>query len=169
MKGLYDYDIEDWCLERNLVSVDDWRQCGNPSLVYSDTLYTSDSITKDILAEAASISSLEVMGKWDECLLWVRETGIFASCENWPAFFALRGEDNVLSSLGEQSGHLFTWEERGRLGLYLAVVMGNLWDALVLPSINGAPETIRIATSHDEAIDLWSSTPRKFPPLVVSA
>ena len=164
MQGLHLLEIEDWCSQHGIEHVDDWRVPGNSSLTYSDFLRISDPLTREVLSLPASTACLEVLGRWDECLLWIRETGI-ADNENWPAFYALRGEDGELNSLDERPGHLFSWEERERLGIYMTGVISNLWDAFIFPVTHGEPETIRMATSHDEFVDLWSSTPRKFPPL----
>ncbi|MES2460420.1 MAG: hypothetical protein V4671_07540, partial [Armatimonadota bacterium] len=110
---------------------------------------------------------LDVIGTWDTCLLWVTLTGVHAYWEDWPAFYALRGEDGERNSLGETPGHLFNWEERDRWARYLDLVVSNLWDAWILPTIQGQPETVRLRTSHDGCIDLWSSTPRKFPEMII--
>jgi hypothetical protein len=164
MQGLYLHDIEEWCTEHGVVAVtQDWKIQDNPALTHTDQLrYPLDAENVPV-PEPIRVACLEVLGTWEECVLWITETGVFASVEDWPAYYALRGEDDERNALWEKPGHRFTWEERERLGRYLEVVVHNLWDAVILPATRGQPEALRLMTSHHECVDLWSSTPKRFP------
>lgn len=170
MQGFDVQDIELWCEENgNIPFTDNWKIPDNPALVYAEILrYPLDSENFP-LPKTVTNACLEVMGTWDECLLWVVETGVHTYLEDWPAFYALRGEDGERNALWEKPGHLFLWEDRERLRIYLEAMVSNLWDALILPATHGQPESLRLKTSHDNCVDLWSRTPRKFPELPLLA
>ena len=156
-------DIPEWCQENGGIGVsDEWKIQDNPALVHADILWYPEDANGDIRSTLVIDACLEVMGTWDECLLWITEAGVFPSHENWPAYYALRGEDGELMSLWDKPGHQFTWKERGRFCRYLETVVNNLWDALILPATHGQPESLRLKTSHHACVDLWSRTPRAF-------
>src|SRR2546429_5133723 len=49
---------------------------------------------------------VRALGRWDECLLWVRTWGVWGSSENWPAYYALRGARGQRRALEKAPGHL---------------------------------------------------------------
>lgn len=163
MQALDVVDIKEWCENNGDIQVSyEWKIQVNSSLIFGDSLRYPLDADGDLLWEPVRDACIEVMGSWDECLLWVTQTGVHAYLENWPAFYALRGKDNERNSLWEKPGHLFLWEERERLCAYLDNVLNNFWDALILPATYGQPEALRLRTSHDDYVALWSSTPRQF-------
>lgn len=159
-------EIQEWRTENGGIrAAPDWEIPDNPALIYGDTLrYPTDS-ARDTWSVPVTNACLRVLGPWDECLLWVTVVGVHSYWEDWPAFYALRGEDGERNSLGEKPGHRFIWYERNRFATYLEAAVNNLWDAWVLPVSHGQPEMLRLRVSHDSCVDLWSRTPRKFPKL----
>jgi len=83
--------------------------------------------------------------------------------ENWPAYYALRGARGERRSLDKAPGHVFDGNEKEAFVRFLAQVMENAWDADVLV----VPKIKRIHVSHDEWLELRSTTPTDFAPVAV--
>jgi len=66
-------------------------------------------------------------------------------------------------SLDKAPGHLFDGDEKEAFVRFLAQVMENAWDADVLL----VPRIKRIHVSHDEWLELRSTTPTDFAPVAV--
>jgi hypothetical protein len=95
------------------------------------------------------------LGEWEECLLWVTLWGVWASGEDWPAYYAARGNRGERLSLVEKPGHLFSPKETEDLREFLGHILRNAWNATVLVKRGGALAAERAYISHDECIELW--------------
>lgn len=90
-----------------------------------------------------------------ECLLWVKEFGIFKSSENLHLYYRLRQSYGDLRLLHEANGHLFLEYEDADLASFLQIGIVNGWDMHVFPALAyGGPDTARAVICHDEWIAL---------------
>ena len=113
-------------------------------------------------SEGASAQELvSQLGPWDECLVWIREWGVWASGEDWPTFYAWRGARKERRSIEKAPGHRFEPEERTQLVELLTLVMENAWDAEVLCSVNGRADVVRAFVSHDEFFEILARERRR--------
>src|SRR2546421_11588071 len=162
MRFLERNEIEEWCAARGLPLADDGVLPDDPALVHAKraTYARGHRSGREWAVAAACVQAL---GRWDECLLWVRGWGIWPSSENWPAYYALRGARGERRSLDKAPGHLFDGDEKEAFVRFLAQVMENAWDADVLV----VPRIKRIHVSHDEWLELRSTTPTDFAPVAV--
>ena len=87
-------------------------------------------------------------------LLWITETGIWPSSENWHLYYRLRQSysDHVL--LHEAPGHLFLEHETEDLASFLQIAMLNGWGGYVLTEA----DYVNAFFSHDEYIDFFADT-----------
>lgn len=91
---------------------------------------------------------------WDQCLLWVINTGIWPSSENWHLYYRLRqsyGDNRILESV---PGHLFLQYETHDLVSFIQVAILSGWDFHLLTRLGYAHAFV----SHDEWIELYFST-----------
>jgi len=108
---------------------------------------------------AAAERLIADLGPWEECLVWVREWGVWPSGENWPQFYAWRGALEERRSLETAPGHRFDRGESTLLAELLTFVMENAWDADVLCSVHGLADKVRGRISHDEWYELLGGPP----------
>jgi hypothetical protein len=84
-------EILEWC-DALGVAVDDGRRpSADPSLAHTARrLYASGqrSGRESSVARAA----VRALGSWDHCLLWITQVGVWPSTEDWPAYYAMRGQ-----------------------------------------------------------------------------
>lgn len=99
---------------------------------------------------AAADEFIAALGRWEECLVWVRLWGAWPSGENWPQFYAWRGAQDEPRSLEIAPGHRFVRDEVDKLADLLTSIMENAWDAEVLCSRHGRADGVRGKISHDE-------------------
>ena len=95
------------------------------------------------------------LGWWDECLVWIKLWGVWASGEDWPQFYAWRGALGERRSLETAPGHRFDCGESLLLVALLTLIMENAWDADVLCSVRGRADKVRATISHDEWFELF--------------
>ena len=95
------------------------------------------------------------LGRWDECLVWIKLWGVWASGEDWPQYYAWRGGLGERRSLETAPGHRFDWGESLLLVALLTLIMENAWDADVLCSVRGRADKVRATISHDEWFELF--------------
>jgi hypothetical protein len=166
MRFLETNEIEEWCAERRLRLADDGALPDDPKLVHAKraTYARGHRSGREWAVAAACVRAL---GRWDECLLWVRNWGIWPSSEDWPAYYALRGARGEQRSLEKAPGHLFAPAEEELVATFLTQVMQNGWDAELLPVASKAPATKRVHVSHDEWLEIRSTTPTDFTPVAV--
>src|SRR5205823_4299800 len=88
-----------------------------------------------------------------ECLLWILESGIWPSSENWHLYYRLRNSYAEHRLLHEAPGHLFLDFEDSDFVTYLQLAVAHGWDVEILPNLTyGAPATSRVFVSHDEFV-----------------
>src|SRR5438105_873829 len=122
MRFLEANEIAQWC-EEHRISVDD---DGNPR-------QSADVLDRITFAEgrrsgreaAVAARCLGQLGPWNECLLFVRQTGIWPSSEDWPGYYAARGSHGERRSLEVAPGHLFGKHEQVELTRFLTMAMEN--------------------------------------------
>ena len=166
MRFLESNEIEEWCAERGVPLADDGGLPDDPKLVHAKraTYARGHRSGREWAVAAACVQAL---GRWDECLLWVRGWGIWPSSEDWPAYYALRGARGERRSLEKAPGHLVEAPEQELLATFLTQVMQNGWDAEVLPVASKPPATKRVHVSHDEWLEIRSTTATDFTPVAV--
>lgn len=108
---------------------------------------------------AAAAELVRALGPWDECLVWIRLWGVWPSSEDWPRFYAWRGERGERRSLQVAPGHRFDVGESDLLREVLTLVMDNAWDADVLCSQSGRADGLRARISHDEWYEILDAPP----------
>ena len=109
------------------------------------------------LEGAAARDLVLALGNWDECVLWIREWGIWGSGEDWPKFYAWRGALSERRSLEKAPGHRFAAGEAARLVELLTLVMENAWDADVFCAIGSDARLVRAHVSHDEWFEVFGA------------
>jgi len=155
-------EIWEWCKDRGVQLAKDGALLDDPTLSHHKrAVYARGRRSGEEPSVAATC--VRALGRWDECLLWVRGWGVWGSGENWPAYYALRGARGERRSLDKAPGHLFNGDEKEEFVRFLAQVMENAWDADVLI----VPKIKRIHVSHDEWLELRSTTPTDFAPVAV--
>ena len=103
---------------------------------------------------------VRAIGRWDECLLWIQTWGVWPSGEDWPAYYALRGDQGERRSLDTAPGHLFETGEHALFSHFVTLVMENAWDADIIV----VPKIMRIHIDHDELVELRSNMAIEFAP-----
>ena len=104
--------------------------------------------------EAAANACADAVGKWTECLLWIQNWGIWPSSENWPVYYAARGEQGERRSLEDARGHLFGEDEVELFRRFLKLALENGWDAHAVARQNEA--VTRVHVDHDEYLEVWA-------------
>jgi len=85
------------------------------------------------------------------CLLWVTETGVWASSENWHLYYRLRQSYQNFQLIEESPGHLFLDYEEADLVSFLQIGILSGWDMHVVPELSyGGGDHARAFLSHDE-------------------
>jgi hypothetical protein len=155
-------EIEEWCRERGVGLAPDGALLPDPTLSHSNRASYAEG-RKSGREAGVAMACARALGRWDEALLWIRGWGVWGSGENWPAYYGLRGAQHERRSLEKAPGHLFEADERELFIRFLAEVMENAWDTDVLI----VPKIKRIQVSHDEWVELQSTTPTEFSPVAV--
>ena len=155
-------EIWEWCRDRGIALTEDGALLDDPTLTHHKrAMYAKGRRSGQESTVAAEC--LRALGRWDECLLWVRGWGVWGSGEDWPAYYGLRGAQDEHRSLDKAPGHLFGTGDQDLFVVFLTQVMENAWDADVLV----VPKIKRIHVSHDEWLELRSATPTGFEPVAV--
>jgi hypothetical protein len=103
--------------------------------------------------------SWQVSSPWDECVVWIRNWGIWPSSEDWPRYYAWRGGLGECRSLQVAPGHRFELAEQDLLTELVARIMENGWDADVLCSRSGRADRLRGKICHDEWYEILEGLP----------
>lgn len=111
---------------------------------------------------AVAAAILQALGTWDECLLWITRWGVWPASEDWPRYYALRGEHGVRLSIDDAPGHLLSPREPEHTADLLLQVLNNGWDAAIFPAHGGRALPVRIHLSHDGWVRLSSASPIAF-------
>ena len=155
-------EIWEWCKIRGVILAENGTLLDDPTLSHHKrAVYAAGRRSGRESSVAAACA--RALDRWDECLLWARGWGVWGSGEDWPAYYSLRGAQAERRSLDKAPGHLFGTGERDLFVTFLTQVMENAWDADVLV----APRIKRIHVSHDEWLELRSTTPTDFAPVAV--
>jgi hypothetical protein len=159
MRFLEGNEIAEWCSDRG-VAVDPAQlpQLG-PARVVRRTTYAEGR--RSGRERAVATQSVEELRAWAECLLIVSQWGIWASGEDWPAYYAARAEHDERRSIDVAPGHLFTSTEQQELIRFLTMVMENGWDAQILTANSTSVGPLSIFVSHDEWVELREATSPK--------
>ena len=145
-------EICEWAKERGLITGADFSvELPNLQSKY-DAVYAHGSRSGSEHASAEEL--VRWLGAWDECLVWIREWGIWPSGEDWPTFYAWRGARQERRSIEKAPGHRFEPEERTQLVELVTLVMENAWDADLLCSVSGRADVVRAHVCHDEWFEI---------------
>ena len=151
-------EIWEWCEERGIGVENRTSPARNPHLSHV-TRARYELGTRTGHEAALADVCVRALGDWDECLLWITLVGVWDSDEDWPAFYAMRGERGERRSVEIAPGHCFRCDERALLVRFLTAVFENGWDAFLLPTCNGRETDRRLQVSHDEWVEVQSRRP----------
>ena len=90
------------------------------------------------------------LGAYSQCLVWITESGIFASAENLQLFYRYRQSYGSSKLLADAPGHLCLSYERAEIVSLIWLCMLQGWDVHAFPD-SGSPS---IFISHDEWFEL---------------
>jgi hypothetical protein len=85
------------------------------------------------------------LGEFGDCLLWVREFGIWPSREDMNLYYRLRTSQGDHRQLSDAPGHLFLSHERSDLASYVGLAIQFGWGAHLL----AGPTWTYMFLSHD--------------------
>jgi hypothetical protein len=155
--------VWDWCrrhgFELNQADPSDTlRLVDDAALIHRDKQPHSGAANEAAALTLAN-GMLEFLGPWDACLVWATDWDVWVHEEDWPRFYAWRGQHGERRSLAAAPGHVFTATEAAQLTFLLQHAVQCGWDVTVLPARAGVSAGRRIHTSHDEWIELLDSAP----------
>ena len=149
MKYLTEIECYDWCKNHN-INIDSDRKPvikieGLDIIGFTYPIFTQFVYLSSILSTNAL--------KDEECLLWITQTSIWKSSENFHLYYKLRESYSDSTKIEEKPGHLFSLHESDDLKsfLYLNLLFG--WDCYLL----SAKDSIKAFCSHDEWIELLTT------------
>jgi hypothetical protein len=139
-------DAQKWCEGRNVATFD-----GN-----TPTIRTRPYFVRATLA-GMGWSRLHWLGgfvascmqPFDECLLWVTQSGVWPSSENLHLFYRVRETYGEHRPLAEAPGHLFLKHELPDLATLIELALLCGWDFYLFP----VPAHAAAFVSHDEFIE----------------
>ena len=161
MLFLEDVEIKEWRADHGVGLGDDGFPTLDHALIYEVRVAYARG-ARSGRERGVAEDCVQILGSWEECLLWVTQWGIWGSGEDWPTYYAARGRRGERRSLGKAPGHLFESAETADLAEFLTLVMENAWDAYLLPAYQGAVDRLRILVSHDELVEVRSVVPVTF-------
>jgi hypothetical protein len=82
-------EISEWARERGLITSDGFVVHLPPLPVIYNGVYAQGRRSGEEGKAAADL--VNRLGAWQECVVWVREWGVWPSGEDWPTFYAWRG------------------------------------------------------------------------------
>jgi hypothetical protein len=152
-------ELTRWCRERDVAVLEDQRPLDVATLVKRGRVPFTFSVHSSSARPQFVRACLDALGEWDECLLWITQTGVWPSSEDWPAFYALRGQLGEKRSVEIAPGQLFSRNEEATLECFVVAVVANAWDAYILPVAGDLPTDRRLFLSHDEWAEVESVGP----------
>jgi hypothetical protein len=161
MRFLEINEIWAWCAEAGIELVDRARPADDSALLQKARWLYADG-ERSGREPGLAHTAVARIGAFDEALLWITQTGVWPSTEDWPTYYAMRGRVGERRSLDVAPGHLFAAGEGELLVQFLTATMENGWDCFVLASRGGRIADTRVVVSHDEWIELQSSKPVSF-------
>jgi hypothetical protein len=159
MECLETDQIHDWLLRHGHVPDLGEFFTGDPWKVVEQRQYADadgERSGKEPLYAAAILAHL---GRWDECLVWVRRWGTWASAADWPASPVWHGAIVQKAPLEKAPGHRFVPYERANLVLLLTMAMEFAWDAIILCALDGKMGQVGAAISHDDWFEIYRVDP----------
>ena len=160
MKFLYINEAAEWCRNNGMDTGDSFELRSDETLTASSRVVYAPAGRSYREGEIADVI-IEALGVWQECLLWVKQVGVWASDEDWPKYYAARGERGERLSLDEKPAHLFRSSDLGDLHLFVTLTLENSWDAHILPVVDDRCDR-RMWLSHDGWAKIHSSKPVDF-------
>ena len=88
----------------------------------------------------------------DERLLWVTETGIWPSSENWALINGLRRGFGEMRGIDEAPAIVASATETEELSAFVLLTLMSGWDA----QLYGTRDMLRVVISHDECVEFSS-------------
>ena len=159
MRFLAFNECQEWCAERGvLLNAQGLPAPDSEALHEARLTYVDEPGHGTMVRPETFAATLEALGPWDECLLWITLWGIWPSTEDWPHYYLRRGDLGERRSLEEAPGHLALGNERVRFTEFLNIVMAHAWEGYALAA-RGRVVTARAFVSHDEWVALSSRTP----------
>lgn len=156
--------IWDWCREHGAPLDGDGADLPVPISLGDDPAQRhAVRATLDANTAVAVRQTIDPLGDWDECLVWMTDWGVWPSNEDWPRFYAWRGSHGVRLSLEVAPGHLFTPDDVAGLREMVEQIIEFGWDATLLLAKNGRVTDRRLLISHDEWIEVRSTEPVDLP------
>ena len=161
MQFLHLNEAADWCRTHGaMIGEDGWALLADPALTQSAKILFAPGGPLG-LEPRVMAACIRALGPWDECLLWITESGVWPSGEDWPAFYALRGARAELASVDHKPGPLFGPVDAEDLRAFTLITLSNGWDAHLLPVYRGRLDR-RLRLSHDGWVDLQTAAPEDF-------
>lgn len=164
MKILHESECWEWCREHGIALAGDEPDSDLPiqlapqrDMPYVARLSYRPEATSDRERAVARVA-VRTLTASDECLVWITQWGIWPSTEDWPRFYAWRGQHGMHRSLEDSPGHHFAAADRTELEALLTLILESAWDATLLV----AHSDFRIVVSHDEWIEVRSPVPVPF-------
>ena len=162
MQFLHLNELTEWCAERGAETTGAGITLAAPARLahgYRGRYANGQRSGREPMTADALVAAL---GEWQEALLWITEWGVWPSSENWPRYYAARGDRGERLSLDAKPGHLFAASETSDLALFLMLVMEQAWGAHLLVIDAAGSLTRHITISHDEWFEFRSSEPTAF-------
>ena len=159
MRFLASNECREWCAEHGVALDAQDRPVFDPSLIHRARLTYVEEPGHGVAVRPAIIAAtLDALGSWSECLLWITLWGAWPSSENWPVFYGQRGNLGEGRSLDEAPGHLAGSKDRALVTTFLELVMNHAWEGHLLAA-DAAGVYSRVFVSHDEWVSLASARP----------
>lgn len=147
-----------WCRSTGVALDDDCEVTDDAALDHRTRIvFAPDGPTGDEPAVASAI--VRALGGWDECLVWARRWGVWASSEDWPRYYAFRARHGSKLSIDHAPGHLARRGDAAELHELLTLLLEFGWDALVLAANGGRALPVRVTISHDGWLVVASDAP----------
>jgi hypothetical protein len=158
MQYLEHNEIWAWCAEHGVaLGRENTRPAPDPRLArtWRDVYGSTGPSGREPVVAAAAVGAA---GPWTECLVWVVLWGVWASSEDWPAYYAVRGARGERRALEIAPGHLYSSGDQALLVGDLAQMMTFGWEAYVLPVVGGDRPRQRLFIGHDGWVELLAPT-----------
>jgi len=81
-------EIWDWCAKVGIALIKDAPPADDDAHVERARWLYADG-ERSGREPGLARTAVAQLGGWDEVLLWITQTGVWASGENWPAYYAL--------------------------------------------------------------------------------
>ncbi len=144
-------EIREWCQFRGLAIRDSWKLEPNAA-PHAARLVWDPRGSSDPTTTIAACST--ALGSFSDCLVWITGWGIWASSEDWPAYYSWRGKHGERRSLANAPGHLLGTTESWLLEELLGIILRHGWDAHALAGDDLVQARLQI--SHDGWVSAYT-------------